>query len=142
MTPPLPLSLIRIEQNEHATFGLLRDAERNRLCVTLELPWKDNAHDVSCIPAGTYTAHRRFSPKHHCEVFELDGVPDRANIELHIGNFAHDSLGCILLGDKYGSFEGERGILGSRVAFERFMSAMAGTDAFTLDVMNPFPVAA
>src|SRR5690242_19613995 len=136
MTPKLPLALIRLEQNEHATFGLLQDAERNKICVTLELPWKENAHDVSCIPAGSYTAHRRFSPKHKMEVFELEGVPHRANIEMHVGNFAHDSLGCILLGDRYGRLGEERGILESRVAFGRFMAAMDGVDSFSIDVMD------
>lgn len=142
MRPTLPLRLIRIEQNEHATFGLLQDAEAKQLAVTLELPWKDNAHDVSCVPAGAYTAHRRYSPKHRVEVFELAGVPDRANIEIHVGNFASDSLGCILLGSDFGQFEGERGIVKSRAAFEAFMASMAGVDTFTLAIHDPSPVAA
>jgi len=142
MTPPLPLSLIRIEQNDYATFGLLQDAEHKKICVTLEPPWKNNQHKISCIPAGTYTAKRRNSVKHHGIVFGIEGVPDRSDIEIHIGNFPHDTEGCVLLGEKYGTLDEEKCVLESGTAFKRFMAAMEGVDEFMLDVMNPFPVAA
>ena len=135
-------TLNRLSWDDHATFGSLVDDERRQVAVTLELPWKDNAHDVSCIPAGTYTATRRFSPKHHGEVFELQGVPNRGNIEIHAGNVARDSLGCILLGTTFGKVLGENGIVESRRAFSKFMASLAGVDAITLTIVDPLPVAA
>jgi hypothetical protein len=124
--------------SERGTFGQLFDSERRQLCVTLELPWRNNEHDRSCIPAGTYTLRRRFSPKHQGEVFEVEGVPDRADIELHVGNFVDDSLGCILLGSTFTTFDsGQHGISGSRVAFERFMAAMQGVDVATITIIDP-----
>jgi hypothetical protein len=131
------LTLRRIDQNDDGTFGLLVDEENRQLAVTLELPWRENQHDISCVPAGVYPLHRRMSPKHHCEVFELENVPERANIELHIGNFIRDSLGCLLLGTKFATLDGEHGISGSRVAFDHFMDAMKGIEHATLTILDP-----
>jgi hypothetical protein len=125
------LTLRRLSDTGRATFGILSDAENKQLAVTLELPWKLNAHNVSCVPAGTYDVHRRWSPKHKCEVFELAGVPDRGNIELHVGNVPADSLGCILLGTSFG----EGSIRDSRRAFDRFMALMKDVNGFTLTIL-------
>lgn len=136
------LTLYRLHQDEHATFGQIEDAERNVLCVTLERPWVDANHDglsdpnVSCIPSGSFTATRYHSPHFGYDVFSLSGVPGRGNIELHRGNTVHDSKGCILLGTRIGDVNGERGITGSAQAFERFMDRMAGVNTFTLTVVD------
>ena len=68
------------------------------VCFTLELPWRWNANDVSCIPNGRYSAIVRYD--HHDKWrLELQGVPARSNIQIHIGNRpAEDSKGCILVG--------------------------------------------
>lgn len=134
--------LIRLESNATATYGQLLDAEGKQVCVTLELPWRDNQHGTSCIPAGTYTAKRRFSPKHHGEVFGLLDVPGRSDIEIHAGNNAADSLGCILLGSAFGFVNEEHGIVESRRAFSQFMASLVGVDAFTLVVSDPLPAVA
>lgn len=126
-----------MEQNDYATYGELRDDEGSVVCVTLELPWAENRHNASCIPAGSYTAKRRYSPKHKCDVFEVEGVPDRSCIELHIGNLPHDSLGCVLLGTTRAIVNGQAGIVQSRVAFDRFMRMMAGIESFPLTVTDP-----
>ena len=61
---------------------------------TIELPWKDNEVRVSCIPAGTYTVKQHTSPsKGSC--FEIQDVPGRTHILLHVANWAKDVLGCI-----------------------------------------------
>ena len=64
---------------------------------TLELPWRDNKQNVSCIPAGHYTVIPRTSPKYgkHYHVREVDG---RGYILLHKGNFPRNTKGCVLLG--------------------------------------------
>lgn len=122
-----------------ATFGLLTDGEHKLLAYTLELPWLDNQRDVSCIPLGTYAATRRWSPKHRCDVFELQGVPGRSNIELHVGNTVSDTEGCILLGSGFGTIPTEagdvKGIIRSKPAFDRFMSALEHVDEFELAVV-------
>ena len=67
-------------------------------CFTLELPWLDNANDVSCIPPGVYKARKYQSPKHGTVIL-LEDVPDRTFVEIHSGNFTRQILGCILVGD-------------------------------------------
>ncbi len=136
------LTLVRLDANDYATYGQLLDGENKRLAVTLELPWRGNQHGISCIPPGEYVAHRRMSPKRHYELFELADVPDRSNIEIHIGNLPSDTEGCILLGTSFGMFGTKHGIQASGEAFRVFMEAMRGVDAFTLAVHNPTPLAA
>ncbi|WP_282123365.1 DUF5675 family protein [Algibacter mikhailovii] len=61
----------------------------------IELPWKDNQKEVSCIPEGTYVFEPRFSDKfgHHLIV---KGVPNRSLILIHVANDAQKELkGCL-----------------------------------------------
>ena len=65
------------------------------LCKTIELPWRDNARRISCIPEGTYGLRKRYSPRFHWH-FELVGIPGRSAILLHPANDAYRELkGCI-----------------------------------------------
>lgn len=64
---------------------------------TLELPWKENQQNISCIPEGQYKAFKRVSPKNG-NVYELVNVRGRSYIQGHIGNSIADTLGCILHG--------------------------------------------
>lgn len=71
------------------------ECEGRRLCYTIELPWKQNAKGVSCIPEGKYLLKKRYSAKykHHLLV---EGVPQRSLILLHPANYAMQELqGCI-----------------------------------------------
>ncbi len=122
---------------EQVTLGLLHDEENNVIAHTLELPWRENEPDASCIPAGRYPAHRYLSPKRGYEVFMLDGVPDRSAIELHIGNTVSDTDGCILLGDSFGQIDDQLAVLNSRDGFASFMSLLAGEQNFMLTVIDP-----
>lgn len=62
---------------------------------TLERPWLDNRRSVSCIPEGTYVVQRdrvgRFT------WFAVQNVPNRSNIEFHLGTLPEHSEGCILM---------------------------------------------
>ena len=64
---------------------------------TLERPWQGNLPLISSIPVGTYSAFVRTETKDKWRI-ELRDVPNRGNIQLHVGNFVADSLGCILIG--------------------------------------------
>jgi Family of unknown function (DUF5675) len=66
-----------------------------RICDTIELPWRDNKFQVSCIPEGRYRIRKRYTVKFgwHCTV---DNVPDRTAILVHTFNNAlEESKGCI-----------------------------------------------
>jgi hypothetical protein len=65
------------------------------ICLTIELPWKENQKKVSCIPEGKYFIKKLYSKKFqwHLEVFD---VQHRSLILFHPANNALQELnGCI-----------------------------------------------
>ena len=104
----MKVEIKRIAQNEEGTFGVLL-IDGWPVCVTLELPWKNNESQVSCIPAGEYVARRVDSPSHG-DTFEICNVPERSHILFHGANTIADLLGCVGLAEFYHRFEGKHGI--------------------------------
>ncbi len=131
------LKLQRLTDTGDATFGMLVDGEANEIAITLEPPWRDNRENESCIPPGEYVARRRWSNKHGCELFGIEGVPDRSNIEIHIGNYPRDTDGCVLVGRRSSVIDDERCIVGSVDAFKAFMRAMRSIDECPFIVLPP-----
>lgn len=72
------------------------------IVYALERAWLDNVNDVSSIPAGTYKAHLRYDKKDHWRI-QLDGVPKRTGVQIHVGNEPEESKGCLLVGAKLGA---------------------------------------
>lgn len=103
------------------------------LCFSLELPWKGNEKEVSCIPAGIYKAVRHTSPKFG-ETYLLLDVPNRSEIIFHAGNSIADTEGCILLGDRPRSLTSE--IWESRDSVHRFLLALNGHKEITVEVKH------
>lgn len=124
--------LQRLTMSNSGIFGILLIDGRPYF-TTLELPWKDNARNVSCIPPGVYHATKMYSQKFSKDVYVLNDVPGRDLIEFHIGNTVKDTNGCILLGMQYNYTD--YGIVSSRLAFENFMTRMP-EEGFTLSVMD------
>jgi len=102
-------------------------------CDTLELPWRNNASQVSCIPAGTYKVIPRTSPKYGNHL-HVTGVNGRDLILIHWGNYAGsvnpktgtpDIKGCILVGYGYADLDGDGlpEIVRSKDAFKALMLA-------------------
>ncbi len=54
------LTLKRVSVTEHGVFGVIL-INNIPLVLTLELPWRDNQRNISCIPAGSYTCRQRIS---------------------------------------------------------------------------------
>jgi hypothetical protein len=114
--------------------GLLADRgvlliDGNPQCCTLELPWKGNIKQVSCIPVGKYQAKKTLARTTNGglfipETFEVVDVPDRSGILFHIGNTPSETNGCILLGDSFGYIKGAPAVLGSKIAFASFVAAV------------------
>ena len=112
------------------------------ICHTIELPWRDNRRNVSCIPEGRYrlvrTRGRRFQ---YC--IRLLDVPGRSGILIHAANHAATQLrGCIApvtehIGEGKGSY--------SRVAMERVEDVvypvLAAGEAVWLEVVTADPAA-
>jgi hypothetical protein len=102
---------------------------------TVELPWKDNANNISCIPEGTYTCRWTKSPRLKKFTYEVTGVPKRAGIRIHGANYSHQVLGCIAPGMTTGVVKGQRGVFSSQQAIRKFNEALNGED-FTLEICN------
>lgn len=130
------LVLQRLISDEQGTLGKLNGL------WTLELPWEDNATGQSCIPAGTYKVLWTKSPRLKKYTYEIVGVPKRAGIRIHGGNFAGNepkyishSLGCPLLGMSTGKINGQRAVLASQIAVQKFVKSM-GAEPFLLEVRD------
>ena len=74
----------------NATIGYM-DLPDKRL-QSLELPWKDNKQDESCVMEGTYLAKRDKEGRH--QFYSIQNVINRTNVEWHIANYLKDLLGC------------------------------------------------
>lgn len=96
------LTLKRICSTDLGTFGVLIEEAiiPFPFALTLELPWKGNKPDESCIPSGEYLCNRIVSP-HMGECFELQGVKDRVHILIHKANYTSDLLGCVGVGESF-----------------------------------------
>jgi len=90
---------------------------------TLELPDRDNVNDISRIPAGRYPAHVRYDHADKWRV-ELEQVPGRTNVQIHIGNYPEQSKGCILVGMKSNNCQ----VFGSSNAYGALRKALYGSD--------------
>ncbi|MGM5482318.1 MAG: DUF5675 family protein [Nanobdellota archaeon] len=112
-------------------------------CHTIELPWKDNQVNISCIPQGIYTVKKYNSPKYG-KCFLVQEVPGRTYILFHYGNWAGDrskgyrsnSLGCILVGKRAAVIYGQRAVANSRVAMSEFMDSAKDTESFELTIKD------
>ncbi len=102
---------------------------------TLELPWKDNARRISCIPVGEYKVTKRWSEKYKNH-FLVNDVPNRSYILLHGGNYNRHTLGCILCGKEHKDIngDGERDITSSKPTMKKLNEILA--DEFTMVIEN------
>lgn len=120
--------LNREKQTMQGTQGVLSVPAFGFSCFTLELPWRGNRVNLSCIPAGEYECVRYFSRAFKQWLYKVRGVEGRSGIAIHSGNVAGasdkgyrtHSLGCILLGKSRGQLWGQDAVLVSRVTVSRF----------------------
>ncbi len=114
-------------------------------CATLELPYKDNQHSISCIPHGIYrcmlTRSNRLSTLlgHDVTTYEVFDVPNRSGIRIHSANFSYQLLGCIALGSNYADIDGngKKDLINSRLTVNKFHEFMDGAD-FELVIKENF----
>lgn len=128
--------LLRERSMDWGTFGRLtvckRDGEEFMCFDTLELPWRDNLRQISCIPEGSYRCS--FGPTGKGRLYRVENVPGRDGILFHAGNWAGDhgmkmrcnSFGCILIGDGRGDVIDQPGIFNTREALDRFHKFCGG----------------
>ena len=132
----------RLADTVFGTFGVMIDENNIPFVLTLERPWMDNQHGISCIPPGTYECHRVITPLHgNC--FMVMNVPDRDFILFHKGNIDDDTHGCIIIGEKfeYAIKYDKPGVAASGEGYAEFMNKLAGLDKFTVKIIDNTTVA-
>jgi Family of unknown function (DUF5675) len=92
----------------------------------LERPWEGNIPLISSIPAGTYHGFVKTKTKDRWRI-ELTDVPKRERVQLHVGNFVADTVGCILLGSNLTTQLCT--LSESKPAFEKFKLSFAAAAA-------------
>uniref|UniRef100_A0A6M3L372 DUF5675 domain-containing protein n=1 Tax=viral metagenome TaxID=1070528 RepID=A0A6M3L372_9ZZZZ len=124
--------LNRYETSKFGTFNRLYTLSPNIFeCFALELPWKGNQQNISCIPKDEYEVMFSYSP-HFGRVYRVLNVPNRSNILIHSGNYGgdksqgliSDTYGCILLGRKIGYLHNQKAILLSKFAISDFVKSL------------------
>lgn len=105
-------------------------------CHSLELPWRDNEQNASCIPNGIYHCGKHYSNTHGW-CFAITNVPFRTLVRGHKGNFTSSTLGCVLFGDSIKDFnnDGILDVTNSSKTFDRLMSLLP--DEFILEIGQP-----
>ena len=96
--PSVVVVTIDRQYSDRCTSGYLL-VDGKHVAYTLERPWVDNLRNISSIPAGTYKAKLRYDKKDKWRI-ELTNVPNRSNVQVHIGNEVDQSKGCVLVGEK------------------------------------------
>lgn len=138
----MKLELTRKNRTELSTIGdlsidgvffchTLEDKDRG-LNSNMPLPdiMKVKVKGETCIPTGTYKIIYVWSDKHQRKLWLLVGVKGFVGIEIHIGNYPKDTLGCLLLGNGIGTDR----ITESTIAFNKFMALLPTTETHEITI--------
>lgn len=105
---------------------------------TLERGWRNNENNVSCVPEGTYDLKLEYSPKFKKDLWELYGVPNRAECKFHAANYWKQLNGCIALGNKHKDIDGDGDpdITSSNDVLKIFHDMMSGQSQSEVKIEN------
>jgi hypothetical protein len=119
------ITIYREYSSSECTSGYLA-VDGQVICYCLERPWQNNQPLVSAIPAGVYPAHVRYD---HADAWriELDNVPHREHVEIHVGNWVFNSEGCILVGASLKA-DDLCVVLDSKAAYSKLRNLFYGAD--------------
>lgn len=111
------------------TLGTMYLDDGGTTFCTLELPYRDNKRNISCIPEGEYVCKKVCSP-HFGNTFEVCGVPGRSEILFHQGNYTSSTRGCVLIGERWAP--SSEMLMDTKLAMTKFMSLLGNEKEFKL----------
>lgn len=130
----------RLNDNGKQTTGILSvvddEVSGNEIifqCLTLELSWKDNKRNISCIPLGNYKGEiLDYSSSFNYPHIWIKDVPNRGGIKVHIGNKYNEIRGCVIVGDKWKDINNDniKDVVNSRVTLEKLLEYLEGSGEF------------
>jgi len=136
----MKLELIRHKDNGVQTVGTLSIWDGDVIifsCKTLELPYKDNQKNISCIPAGKYPIKHRESKKYgkHLHIQKVTG---RTYILMHSANFFHQLEGCIAVGKEFMHIDDDQqiDISASKLTLKRIVSLLDADEEHKIVIKN------
>ncbi len=96
--------------------------------IGLERGWRNNMSNVSCIPIGEYDVELEYSNKFGKNLWEIKGVPGRAECKFHSANHWFQLNGCVALGNKLADINNDnyRDVLNSGKTMRGFHDALDG----------------
>ncbi len=109
----MKLQIVRLYQqpiNEKLKTSTLSEGyviEKNMIIKVfkfLELAWRENKRNISCIPEGKYLLKKRYT-KTRGKHFHVTDVKNRSYILIHSGNKITHTEGCILPGTHFNEIE-------------------------------------
>ena len=96
------LKLTRHWGNKNATLGTLLVLDENQIpvfsCMILERGFNENQRQESNVPSGRYKIVYEYSEKFGRKLWELKGVPNRAETKFHAANYWRQLKGCFAPG--------------------------------------------
>ena len=130
----------RFWQDENQTSGTCVILDENNYptfsSLSIERGWRNNENGVSCIPIGTYELKLEYSNRFRQKLWEVKGVPGRAECKFHAANFWYQLEGCIALGlrSKLLNSDYYRDITNSKDTMDAFHMALKPYDSAILIV--------
>ncbi len=115
------------------------------LAKSMELPWKDNQSNISCIPEGIYIVHKMMAePRRNYNYFRFEFVKGRnidkitgwSRILMHKITYVKDLLGCIGIGGAFKDLNGDQvpDMIDSTKALEKLWNYLP--DVFELEILK------
>jgi len=130
--------ILRLRDDGTETLGALTifdELEKVFECKTLELPWKGNKTNVSCIPKGVYHVSHRWSEKYgdHLIVEDVEG---RTYILIHVANYVSQIEGCIGVGKTFADInsDGVIDITSSKATLKKLVDIVP-IEGITLEII-------
>ena len=107
-------------------------------CKTIELAWKNNSRNISCVPSGFYEIVFEKSPKFRRYLWELKGVPNRSEAKIHVANYYTQIEGCIGVGDMHIDInaDGIPDVRNSRNTLKRLHEEMKPQEKSTIHIIG------
>ena len=126
--------IIRHNRDINYTLGTLISTTSNFEVETLELPWKDNQKEISCIPNGIYEVTARYT-KTFKKHWHIRRVKNRTWILIHIANYTRQIKGCIAPGLTHADINGDGviDVTNSRKAMNKLRDELP--DRFTIEIV-------
>jgi hypothetical protein len=120
----MTITIKRLSDDGFQTLGIMT-LPNGKVYQTLELAWKNNQKQISCIPKGCYQVTKRVSAKYG-EHFHILDVKNRDFILIHQANFHSQLMGCVAVGKGLADInkDGRLDVTSSKQAMKELLSAL------------------